>query len=205
MRVLLALAFLLGVWSTAPAQEPGRALRPGNTISIQVFQDPKLDRSMLIGPTGMISYPMVGDIRAAGLSPPELAKLLKARLQEKYAAELDVTVSLVSLGVQGTEEKEEAIRPRFYVTGEVNAPGAYAIGTGATVLQGIALAGGLDRFAAKRRIQVRRKIRGVETVFVFDYAAFEAGIDLSGNIYLRPNDVIVVPERGLFELDYGGR
>ena len=202
MRVLLALAFLLGVWSTAPApaQEPGRALRPGNTISIQVFQDPKLDRSMLIGPTGMISYPMVGDIRAAGLSPPELAKLLKARLQEKYAAELDVTVSLVSLGVQETEEKE-VIRPRFYVTGEVNSPGAYAIGTGATVLQGIALAGGLDRFAAKRRIQVRRKIRGVETIFVFDYAAFEAGIHLSGNIYLRPNDVIVVPERGLFELD----
>ncbi|MET0706241.1 MAG: polysaccharide export protein, partial [Tardiphaga sp.] len=67
------------------------------------------------------------------------------------------------------------------------------------VLQGIALAGGLQQFAAKRRIQVRRKVGGLEQLFVFDYDAFEAGYNLSGNISLRPNDVIVVPERGLFE------
>src|SRR5262245_15156459 len=99
MRILLALLLFLGFCNAAPAQdEPGRALRPGNTISIQVFQDPKLDRTALIGPTGMISFPLVGEVRASGLTPPELANLLKTRLQDKYAAPLDITVSLVSLG-----------------------------------------------------------------------------------------------------------
>ena len=66
-------------------------------------------------------------------------------------------------------------------------------------MQAIALSGGLAPFAAKKRIQVRRRIEGVESVFIFNYNAFEAGTDLEGNIDLRPNDVVVVPERGLFE------
>jgi polysaccharide export outer membrane protein len=68
-----------------------------------------------------------------------------------------------------------------------------------TVLQAIALAGGLSPFAAKQRIQIRRKNAGTEGLFVFDYAAFEAGRDFNGNIALKPNDVVIVPERGLFE------
>jgi len=205
LRILLALAFFLGFWSgAAPAQE-APTLRSGNTVAIQVFQDPKLDRTTLIGPSGMISFPLVGEVRAAGLQPTELANLLKTRLQDKYSTPLDITVSLISLGERertgptGPTEDRETFKPRFFVTGEVRAPGAYPIGTGATVLQGIALAGGLQQFAAKRRIQVRRKIRGIEEIFVFDYDGFEAGYNLSGNINLRPNDVIVVPERGLFE------
>ena len=202
MRILLILAFFLGFCSAALAQEQEMRLRPGNTISIQVFEDSKLDRTTLIGPTGMISFPLVGEIRAAGMSPPELANLLKTRLADKYSAPLNITVSLVALGERertGPTEDREIFKPRFFVTGEVRAPGAYPIGTGATVLQGIALAGGLQQFAAKRRIQVRRKVGGLEQIFVFDYDAFEAGYNLSGNISLRPNDVIVVPERGLFE------
>ena len=204
MRILLILAFFLGCCSAALAQEQDMRLRPGNTISIQVFENSKLDRTTLIGPTGMISFPLVGEIRAAGMSPAELANLLKTRLADKYSAPLNITVSLVALGDRerertGPAEDREIFKPRFFVTGEVRAPGAYPIGTGATVLQGIALAGGLQQFAAKRRIQVRRKVGGLEQLFVFDYDAFEAGYNLSGNISLRPNDVIVVPERGLFE------
>ena len=66
-------------------------------------------------------------------------------------------------------------------------------------MQAIAAAGGFGPYAAKARIQVRRKVNGVEATSLFNYWAFESGTDLSGDITLHPGDVIVVPERGLFE------
>ena len=197
MRALLTLAFLLGCLVGAEAQ----SLKPGDTISIQVFQDPKLDRQALIGPTGMISFPLIGEIQASGQTPSGLAALLRSRLQSQYRDPLDITVSLVALApsTPSTAREAEQIGPRFYVTGQVKTPGPQQIKTRITLLQGIALAGGLDIFAAKRRIQVRRQMGGQESVFYFDYVAFEEGRDLTGNINLLPNDVIIVPERGLFE------
>jgi polysaccharide export outer membrane protein len=68
------------------------------------------------------------------------------------------------------------------------------------VMQAIALAGGLGPFAAKRRIQVRRRAPGGdEAIFMFNYKAYEAGDDVEGNIVLHAGDVIVVPERGLLD------
>ena len=192
MRIWLAFLFLLGFWGEARAQS--QELNVGDTIAIQVFQDPKLDRQMIIGPSGMISFPLVGQVKAAGVTPPALADLLKSRLRDKYTTELDITVSLVSLG-QGADETT----PRFFVAGEVRTPGSYPIRVKTTLMQAIALAGGLGPFAAKQRIQVRRKINGVESLFMFNYSAFEAGTNLTGNIDLQQGDVIIVPERGLFE------
>jgi polysaccharide export outer membrane protein len=193
MRIFLAFLLLLGFWGEARAQSES-ALNRGDTIAIQVFQDPKLDRQMIIGPSGMISFPLVGQVRAAGQTPQQLADLLKSRLRDKYTTELDITVSLVSLGREADET-----RPRFFVSGEVRTPGSYPIRVKTSLVQGIALAGGLGPFAAKQRIQVRRKINGVESLFTFNYSAFEAGTNLTGNIDLQQGDVIIVPERGLFE------
>ena len=61
------------------------------------------------------------------------------------------------------------------------------------------MAGGFSPFAAKRRIQVRRKVNGVESIFVFNYDDFFSGANLDDNVRLRAGDVIIVPERGLFE------
>jgi polysaccharide export outer membrane protein len=61
------------------------------------------------------------------------------------------------------------------------------------------MAGGLGPFAAKGRIQIRREVSGSESVIVFDYRSFEAGTNLENNVELRANDVIIVPERRLFE------
>jgi polysaccharide export outer membrane protein len=142
----------------------------------------------------MISFPLVGPVRASGRTPEQLADFLKARLRDKYTTDLDITVSLVAL----TRERDEE-RPRIFITGEVRTPGAYPLRTRTNVMQALALAGGLGPYAAKQRIQVRRKISGGESIFVFDYAAFELGTNLLDNIDLRQGDVIIVPERGLFE------
>jgi polysaccharide export outer membrane protein len=192
MRILLSLVLWLGCWSAAIAQSG--LLRPGDVISISVYQDPKLDRQVLIGPTGMISFPLVGQIKASGLTPAALGDVLKARLKGKFAEEPDITVSL-------TAEKalEEDLKPRFYITGEVLRPGYFVIRTKLDVLQAIAIAGGFSPFAAKQRIQVRRKIDGVESTFVFNYNDFFSGTNVEDNLRLRAGDVIIVPERGLFE------
>ena len=94
---------------------------------------------------------------------------------------------------------EDDLKPRFFVTGEVSRPGPYIIRTRTTVLQAIAMAGGLGPFAAKGRIQIRREVNGAESLIVFDYRSFEAGTNLENNVELRANDVIIVPERRLFE------
>lgn len=188
MRVLLILMFLLfGPGTHAVAQ----TLQPGDTLEISVWQDSKLDRRVVIGPTGMISFPLAGHVRAGGLTPSALEKALGNRLKASYTDRLDITVALVS------SDKDEERKPRVFVTGEVLKPGPYTMPKKTTLMQAISLAGGLGPFAAKRRIQVHRKVDGVETLFVFDYAAFIAGTDMSGNVEIVGGDVIVVPERGL--------
>jgi polysaccharide export outer membrane protein len=189
MRILLALGLLLGCFTAASAQ----TLRPGDTISISVLQDPKLDRQVLIGPDGMIALPLAGHLKAGGLSPQALEAALKNRLQKNYNDPLDITVALISSGTSADDSK-----PRIYMTGEILKPGPYVLVQKINLMQAIAQAGGLGPFAARQRIQVRRKIDGAESVYYFDYNAFETGTDLTGNIDLRGGDVIVVPERGLF-------
>jgi polysaccharide export outer membrane protein len=193
MRFLMALLLLCGSLTETVAQ----ALRPGDTITISVYQDPKLDRQVIIGPTGMISFPLAGQIRAGGLAPAALENVLRARLKDKYTGDLDITVSLVT----AKPEKliEEDLKPRIFVTGEVLRPGFFVMRTRTNVLQAIALAGGFGPFAAKQRIQIRRQIKGVEETVLFDYNAFFYGNDVYGNIDLRAGDVVIVPERGLFE------
>ena len=94
---------------------------------------------------------------------------------------------------------EEDLKPKIFVTGEILRPGPYNVRQATTLVQAIALAGGLGPFAAKRRIQVRRGAGADETIFHFDYKAYESGSDLQGNIPLQAGDVILVPERGMLE------
>jgi len=194
MRVIV-LAWLLfcGTWAEVAAQE-AQQLQPGDTIAISVYQDSKLDRQVVVGPTGFISFPLVGQLKAGGLTPQALEKALRGKLRDKYTGNLDITVSLMSTAKQDDEEK-----PRFYVTGEVNKPGPYVLRPGTTIMQALAMSGGLGQFAARKRIQVRRKVAGVESTLLFNYGAFESGADIGGNIELQPGDVIIVPEKSFWE------
>jgi polysaccharide export outer membrane protein len=120
--------------------------------------------------------------------------VIKARLKDKFTEEPDVTVSL------GAEKPlEEDLKPRIFVTGEVLRPGYFVIRMKTTVLQAISLAGGFGLYAAKRRIQVRRQINGTEVMYLFDYVDFHKGRNVEDNIDLQPGDVVIIPERGIFE------
>lgn len=194
MRILLIVLALLACAGPALSQ----TLKAGDVLEINVLQDPKLDRRVTIDPSGQFAFPLAGRIRAAGTTPMAVENLIKSRLKNNYRDEnLDVTVSLAVVGKP--EPIEEDLKPRVYVMGEVLKPGPYAIRQSTNLMQAIALAGGLGPYAAKSRIQVRRKVNGVETASLFNYRGFEEGNDMTGNIAIKPGDVIIVPERGLFD------
>ncbi len=192
MRVLLALMFFCGFFTNAFAQTP---LRAGDALEISVWQDPKLDRRVVVGPDGMIGFPLVGQIRASGLTPQGLEDVLRARLAKNYTGQLDVTVARAAIN----RETEDELKPKVYITGEVLRPGPYFVRPTINVMQAIALAGGLGPFAAKQRIQLHRKIDGVDSIFIFDFNSYSSGTNTADNINLRAGDIIIVPERGLLE------
>jgi polysaccharide export outer membrane protein len=193
MRAVLALLFLFGLATNALAQLT--PLHAGDSISITVWQDPKLDRKLVIGPDGMISFPLAGHIKAGGMTTIALENALKSRLQKNYSGDLDITVTLAE------ENKEAAAesKPRFYVTGEVSRPGPYLLTQPTNVVQALSQAGGMGIFAAKQRIQIHRKVQGADSIYTFNYNAYEAGQAPTENINLRAGDIVIVPERGLFE------
>ena len=200
MRLLLAIVLFVcagtTLASTRLAFAQSEPLQPGDTLQISVWQDPKLDRQVVVGPDGMISFPLAGHIKAGGITPQALENLLRARLQKNYTGKLDITVSLAA--VNPTEAADN--RPRVYISGEVLKPGPYPAKPPIDVAQAIALAGGLSPFGASRRIQIHRKVQGADTVLVFDYKAFQSGTGApENNIRLQSGDVVIVPERGLLE------
>lgn len=195
MRTVFALLFLCMAASAAQAQI---TLKAGDALNISVLQEPKFDRTVIVDPNGQIAFPLAGHITADGLTPQKLEKILKARLQRNYKdGEIDVTVALANAAKPDIPEDD--LKPKIFVTGEVLRPGPYAVRQATTLVQAIALAGGLGPFAARSRIQVRRANGSDETIFRFDYKAYEAGSNVQGNISLQAGDVIIVPERGLLE------
>ena len=105
----------------------------------------------------------------------------------------------VFVSVVSVDEEEETFP--IYVLGQVDSPGLVEVLPGTTLLQAVALAGGLDRFAATKRIQLRRTdpATGQERLYLFNYKAVERGGAITSMITLREGDVIIVPERRLFE------
>jgi len=194
MRLLLALLFICG-FLTHAAVAQDQNLRPGDTVRISVWQDPKLGQTVVVAPDGLIGFPLAGHIKAGGLTPKAVEDELRSRLAKNYTGPLDITVTLAAVN----KESEDETIPKIYVTGEVQRPGPYAVKTKTSVIQAITLAGGLGPFAAKHRIQIHRQVSGTDSILLFDYRAYETGAEITNNINLRSGDVIIVPERGLLE------
>jgi polysaccharide export outer membrane protein len=200
-RNILAVALL--VLPVAALADEYR-LRPGDILDITVWQDPKLNRQVVVAPDGNVAFPLAGRFKVGGVTVTRAEAILKSRLEPNYKEELDVTVNYVQ-STKREETPREVVPEKdpewtIYVTGEVNKPGAFVVTKKPpTLLQALALSGGVGPFAAERRILVHRKINGEEQVFKFDYRMYTKGEEAGGNIKLRDGDVVVVPERGLFE------
>jgi polysaccharide export outer membrane protein len=167
--------------TAAPPEEETYLLGPEDLIEISVWKEPELTKQMVVRPDGKISYPLLGDVQAAGLTVKQLQNELLKRL-EKFVTDAHVTVILV-----------KAQYYKIYVTGKVNKPGEFLVGRAPTVMQAIAMAGGLTPFASPGNIIILRKAAGKEEVFSFDFKSVSRGESLEQDRALLPGDVVVVP------------
>lgn len=158
-------------------------VNPGDVLQIFVWNEEDLSRETLVRPDGMISFPMIGDVQAIGSTPSELAEKVSAGLNKFLRDAPVVTVSALKL--EGN---------KVFVLGKVARPGEFIMSRSTDVTQALALAGGLNTFAAEDDIKIlRRNEDGSQTAIPFNYASVKAGKKLDSNIILQSGDVVVVP------------
>jgi polysaccharide export outer membrane protein len=172
----------------APAAAPARFVEsadafrigPEDVLDVQVWKNEELSRVVPVRPDGMISLPLVNDIRAAGLTAVELRQAITQRLAE-YVPSPEVSVMV-----------REVHSVKVAVLGAVRMPGHYEVKSSATVLELIARAQGLTEFADRGRIVVMRQNGTSTTRIPFNYRKVAEGSE-QDNFYVRPGDIIVVP------------
>jgi polysaccharide export outer membrane protein len=153
----------------------------GDALGISVWKDEALTRETVVRPDGYITFPLVGEIVAAG----KTASQLKAELEKKLSGYvLDATV---------TVDVRQAGSMFIFVMGKVNAPGRFVVNSNINVLQALATAGGLNAFAKESDIKIFREENGQIKTFSFDYDDVVKGRHLEQNIRLKRGDIIVVP------------
>jgi polysaccharide export outer membrane protein len=156
-------------------------VQPGDILQITVWKEEDLQREVLVRPDGGISFPLAGDVAAAGRTVDQVQEELAAKI-ESYIPEPVVTVAV-----------KQVVGNRVYVVGRVNKPGEIIMGHELTVMQALSLAGGVTPFAALNKVHVLRRDQGVERSIPFRYGDIEKGRSLSQNIVLQNGDVVVVP------------
>lgn len=199
-RALIAgLTFLTLIATANLAAAQSYRVKPGDVLRIEVLEDATLNRSVLVPPDGRITMPLAGTVRAGGRPVDAIQTNLINLMAPNFATRPSVFVSIERLAAPreiapATPEAPPVIS--VYVLGEVNRPGVLAVSPGTNVLQLFAQMGGFTNFAAKKRIQLRR---GSDQTLVLDYKSIERGTSNTGLTVLADGDVIMVPQRRLFE------
>ena len=181
--------------STAPGRpaSPGQTPVPGpaipadeyrigpeDVLDISVWKNAELTRTVAVRPDGRISVPLLNDIQAANMTPMQLRDVL-AKGYSKYVSDAEVSVIV-----------REIHSFKVSVVGLVKNPGRYELRSQATVLEALALAGGLTEFAKKDRIVVFRNDgrRWLRIAFDYNQAIYD---NAEQNFQLRPGDIVIVP------------
>jgi polysaccharide export outer membrane protein len=167
---------------TAPAVTTDYRLHPGDKLDVSVWKETEMQKpAIVISPDGKISFPLAGQILAAGRTVSEVRQDIEDHLK-KYIPEPVVTVSLV-----------DTAGDVAYVIGQVTKPGAFALNPRINVLQALSLAGGGTPFAKLDSIIVIRGGSGAQHVYPFRFGQVSAGKDLDQNVVLESGDVVLVP------------
>jgi len=156
---------------------------PQDLIEISVFQVPDLSRTVRVNSGGQISLPLIGVVQAGGLTIQELERSISAKLSEKYLQNPQVTAFV-----------KEFTSQRVTLEGAIAKPGIYPLTGRTTLLQAIALGGGLDKLADPRGIVIFRQISGKKMGAVFDLRGIRAGRDEDPQLY--GDDIVVVEQSG---------
>ncbi len=165
--------------STPPVSE-GFVVGVQDVLAINVWKEPELSASeVVVRPDGMITLPLIGDVRADGLTTLQLQEAISNRLTA-YVANPTVTVTVVRIESH-----------KVSIVGQVTKPGSYPLIAPMTVLELIALAGGLTEYAKTKDIKIVRKKDG--KTLSFNYKDVIKGKNLQQNVFLEVGDIVLVP------------
>lgn len=160
---LLILILSPGFFHPALAQEGTYHIGPGDVLDISVWKDESLSRQIIVPPDGVISFPLIGEIDVTDITISKLREVVKKRLVE-YVPDATVTVMLLQVNSLTA-----------YVIGKVNNPGQFPINMETTVMQILAMAGGLNPFASSAHILILRREKGKTKKIPFNYKKVEKG------------------------------
>ncbi len=187
-KFAMALVFLSAI--SAGAQEPAPksatsdpafVIGAEDVLAINVWKEAELSRTVPVRPDGMISLPLVNDVKAAGLTPIQLAASITEKLR-KFVTDPQVTVIVQTINSK-----------KIHILGEVGRAGTFALLPDMTILQALAGAGGFTQYAKKSKIYVLRMEDGKQSKIPFNYDEVIKGKKPEQNILLKSGDTIVVP------------
>lgn len=186
--LFIALGLLVSCASGASAPLPSaatlerlEALGQGDVIEVKVFREPDLHGVFQVGAGGDIDFPLIGRVEVEGRRPEEVAETIRARLSGDYLKDPQVTVLV-----------KESNSRKVHVFGQVAKAGTFPFRSGMTVIEAITSAGGFAELASPNRTRVTRVLEGTEKVF--EVPAGDIGEGKAPNFYLRPGDIVFVPE-----------
>jgi polysaccharide biosynthesis/export protein len=153
-----------------------------DVLAVNVWKEPDMSRVVPVRPDGKITLPLIGDIQASGMAPKQLQVNIENGLKAFVAAP-EVTVIV-----------QEVKSVKFNIVGEIARPGSYPLTSSMTVLDAIAVGGGLRDFAKASHIYVLRTSNdGSHSKLPFNYKQVIGGKNLAQNVELRSGDTIVIP------------
>ncbi|MGX2039955.1 polysaccharide biosynthesis/export family protein [Methylocaldum sp. MU1018] len=159
---------------------PDYIVGAGDVMEISVWKEEGLTKQALVRPDGGITFPLIGELQAGGLTVDQIKAEITKKLSE-FFADPEVSVSLVNLN------------HKVYVVGRVNKPGEFITPNRVSVMQALSMAGGLTPFADDDDIRIIRRVGETEVALPFDYDEVASGNALEQNILLQRGDVVVVP------------
>ena len=167
--------------ATDPVLPPGYVIGTDDVLSIVYWKDKDMSADAKVRPDGRIALPLINEVVAAGLTPEQLHRKLTEE-SKKYMEDANITVVVREINSR-----------RAFITGEVHKPGPYPLTSPTTVMQLIALAGGLREYADSKKIMIMRSENGRQISLPFNYKDVASGKKLQQNIELKPGDTVVVP------------
>jgi polysaccharide export outer membrane protein len=153
-------------------------------MNVLVYMEPDLTGMVRVSNEGFIELPLIGPVRAAGLTASELKRSIESELREGYLVNPDVQIIL-------QEYKQDVV----HLMGQVATPGPYRITHNNTLMGTISKAGGFTPIAKRSKVKIIRKENGGSRVFFVDTVRITKEGKLQEDVLLLPGDVIIVPER----------
>ena len=160
---------------------PGYVIGPEDVLSIVFWREKDLSTDAAVRPDGMITVPLLNDVHAAGLSPEQLRERIQTGAA-KFVEDPTVTVVVKAINSR-----------KVFITGLVAKPGQYPLAGPTSVMQLIAMAGGLQEYANSKRILIMRTEGGEQVAMPFNYQDVLNRKNLKQNIDLLPGDTVIVP------------